>query len=213
MSPASAEVIAAFIETLRRDGVRDQAVLDAMARVPRDLFVDAAFAERAWENLPLPIACAQTISQPSVVARMTEALELDSRCKVLEVGAGSGYQTAILSRLARRVYSLERHGPLMLQAKARLEALQVANVVLSHGDGGLGWTQHAPFDRILAAAAAPDVPRSLLDQLRPGGVMVLPIGDQEDDQELLKVVKSPEGEVHYTTLGPVRFVPLLQGTA
>lgn len=211
MSSVTADVIDAFIETLRRDGVRDEAVLGAMAHVPRDLFVDAAFAQRAWENLPLPIACAQTISQPSVVARMTEALELDSRCKVLEVGAGSGYQTAILARLARRVYALERHEPLMIQARDRLAALNISNVVLSHGDGGLGWERHAPFDRILAAAAAPDVPRPLLDQLRPGGIMVLPIGDQEEEQELLKVAKNSEGEVNYTTLGPVRFVPLLSG--
>ena len=207
------EAIESLLEDLRREGVNDPAVLDAMAEIPRDLFVEDEFAARAYENRPLPIECAQTISQPSVVALMTQALELDPRCKVLEIGAGSGYQTAILARISRRVYAIERHEPLFRTASARLAGLRITNVVLSHGDGGLGWTDQAPFDRILAAAAAPDVPHALMEQRRPGGIMVLPIGEQDDVQELLRVRKSQTGEMSYDSLGPVRFVPMVEGIA
>ena len=199
-----------FLGALHDDGVTDPRVLDAMARVPRERFVERHFAGRAHENLPLPIPCGQTISQPSVVGLMTQELGLDSRMKVLEVGAGSGYQTAILARLCRRVYALERHEPLVAQARERLAALDISNVILAHGDGSEGWPRHAPFDRILVAAAAEDPPQPLLDQLKVGGVMVLPIGEEGAVQQLIKVSRGMEGYT-YSELIPVRFVPLLHG--
>jgi len=206
MTPA----LEAFLGTLHDDGVTDPRVLDAMARVPREQFVEPQFAPRAYENLPLPIDCDQTISQPSVVGLMTQELGLDSKMKVLEVGAGSGYQTAILAMLSRRVYALERHAPLAAKAAKRLEALGISNVILSHGDGSEGWARHAPFDRILVAAAAEDPPKPLLDQLRIGGVMILPIGEEGSVQQLIKVTRNT-GEYTYEELLTVRFVPLLHG--
>lgn len=200
----------AFLAALSDDGVSDPRVLDVMARIPRDQFVEPHFASRAYDNLPLPIDCDQTISQPSVVGLMTQELALDSRMKVLEVGAGSGYQTAILASLCRRVYALERHGPLAAKAGARLEALGISNVVLDHGDGSEGWPRHAPFDRILVAAAAEDPPQPLLDQLRVGGIMILPIGEEGTLQQLIKVRRDDDGYT-YEELSPVRFVPLLHG--
>ena len=202
--------IEAFLGFLHDDGVTDPRVLNAMAAVPRDRFVDPQFSLRAYDNLPLPIDCEQTISQPSVVALMTQELALDSRMKVLEVGAGSGYQTAILARLCRRVYALERHGPLAAKARERLDGLGVSNVVLSHGDGSEGWPRHAPFDRILVAAAAEDPPQPLLDQLRIGGIMVLPVGEEGALQQLIKVTRAEDGYT-YEELSTVRFVPLLHG--
>lgn len=201
-----------FALALRSAGVTDPDVLRAMEEVPRELFVSDDLQPRAYENIPLPIDCAQTISQPSVVAFMTQCLEVDSRCKVLEVGAGSGYQTAILARLARRVYALERHRALADLARSRLEALGIANVTLEHGDGSLGWPAQTPFDRILVAAAAPDPPRPLLDQLKVGGIMILPVGEPDGVQQLIKVEHREEG-FHYTELWDVRFVPLLDGSA
>ncbi|MCL4170721.1 UNVERIFIED_CONTAM: hypothetical protein GTU68_005887, partial [Idotea baltica] len=177
---------------------------------PRELFIGEALQPRAYENIPLPIDCAQTISQPSVVAIMTQALELNNRCKVLEVGAGSGYQTAILARLSRRVYSLERHKPLAEIARKRLDSLSITNVVLEHGDGSLGWPVQAPFDRIMVAAAAPDPPQTLLNQMKIGGIMVLPVGEADGVQQLIKVERNDDG-FHYTEMSDVRFVPLLDG--
>lgn len=196
--------------SLRRAGIRDTRVLHAMEAVPRELFVDAPFAERAHDDTALPIECGQTISQPSVVAMMTEALDVTDRHKVLEVGAGSGYQTAILARLARRVYAIERYRELVAAARARLEALELHNVSLRTGDGTRGWPEQAPFDRILVAAAADDVPAILLSQLREGGVMVLPVGQSDEIQQLLRIEKTAEG-LDYRTLCEVRFVPLLEG--
>lgn len=202
--------IDAFVETLRRDGVSDPRVLDVMATTPREQFVEPQFAARAYENLPLPIACAQTISQPSVVGLMTQELRLETRSKVLEVGAGSGYQTAILARLCRRVYSLERHAPLAQQAQERLHGLGLSNVILKQGDGSEGWPLHAPFDRIMVAAAAADPPKALLDQLRPGGIMILPVGEGDEAQQLIKVTRTEHG-YDYEELISVRFVPLVNG--
>ncbi len=210
MSGVGVQTLDAYEDTLRRDGVDDRRVLDAMRWVPREKFVEPQFAARAYENLPLPIACAQTISQPSVVGLMTQALALDTRCKVLEVGAGSGYQTAILARLSRRVYALERHEALAGQATRRLQDLGLSNVVVTHGDGSLGWPVHAPFDRILVAAAAADPPKALLDQLKPGGIMILPVGEHDEDQQLIRVEKTQSG-YEYQELISVRFVPLLNG--
>lgn len=201
-----------FALALRSSGVTDRDVLQAMAEVPRDLFLDDDLKPRAYENIPLPIDCAQTISQPSVVAYMTQTLDLDRRCKVLEVGAGSGYQTAILAKLARRVYAIERHAALAAAAQERIDALGLTNVVLRHGDGSLGWPEQAPFDRILVAAAAPDPPRPLLDQLKVGGIMVLPVGEPDSVQQLIKAERREDG-FEYTELWDVRFVPLLDGSA
>lgn len=199
-----------FALALRSAGVTDLNVLKVMEETPRELFIGDSLQPRAYENIPLPIDCAQTISQPSVVAVMTQALEVDNRCKVLEVGAGSGYQTAILARLARRVYSLERHKPMVMPARRRLEKLRITNVILEHGDGSLGLPAQAPFDRILLAAAAPDPPRTLLDQLKVGGIMILPVGEGDAVQQLIKVVRDEDGYT-YTEMSEVRFVPLLGG--
>lgn len=206
------EQLMQLIFALRRSGVTDARVLDAIEKTPRHLFVDRAFRDRAYEDIPLPIACGQTISQPSVVGLMTQALQVSPRCKVLEVGCGSGYQAAILSRLARRVYAIERHRPLVHEALARLRLLDRANVSVLAGDGTLGWPDQAPFDRIMVTAAAEDMPRLLVDQLREGGMMVLPVGQSDDVQQLIRVVKTARG-LDYTELSAVRFVPLIEGIA
>ena len=208
MNGVAEHMIADFVETLQRDGVTDPRVLDVMATTPRERFVDPQFATRAYENLPLPIACAQTISQPSVVGLMTQELQIETRSKVLEVGAGSGYQTAILARLCRRVYSLERHAPLATLAQQRLDALHISNVILQHADGSEGWPLHAPVDRIMVAAAAADPPKALMDQLRVGGIMILPVGEGDEIQQLIKVTRTEHG-YDYEELIPVRFVPLV----
>ncbi|MEM7498678.1 MAG: protein-L-isoaspartate(D-aspartate) O-methyltransferase [Pseudomonadota bacterium] len=197
--------------SLRQAGVRDNRVLTAMETVPRELFVGDAFADRAFDDTALPIDCGQTISQPSVVALMTEALAVTDRCKVLEIGAGSGYQSAILARLARRVYAIERHRPLVMAARARLEALEIGNVTFRVGDGTRGWPEQAPFDRILCAAAADDAPALLLDQLRPGGIMVLPVGQSDDVQQLIRIEKTVAGGLEYRELSEVLFLPLVEG--
>ena len=199
-----------LIFALRRAGVTDRRVLEAIEATPRDAFVEPAFRDRAWEDVALPIPCGQTISQPSVVALMTEALQVTPRCKVLEVGAGSGYQAAVLARLARRVYAIERHRPLAMLARQRLGELGLANVTVRAGDGTRGWPEQAPFDRILVTAAADDAPRILLDQLRMGGIMVLPVGQSDEVQQLIRIEKTPEGLDH-RELGSVLFVPLVAG--
>ena len=204
------EQLMRLVFALRSNGVTDARVLAAMEATPRHLFLDRAFRDRAYEDIALPIACGQTISQPSVVAVMTQALAPTPRCKVLEVGAGSGYQTAVLARLARRVYAVERHKPLAQTAARLLARLDVANASIVVGDGALGWPEQAPFDRIMVTAAADDTPSLLLAQLREGGVMVLPVGQNDDVQQLLRIVKTPTG-LEYTELMPVRFVPLLEG--
>ena len=201
-----------FIFALRQAGVRARSVLDAMEATPRDAFLDGLFKARAYETTALPISCGQPLSQPSVVGLMPQALELDARSKVLEVGAGCGYQAAILAQLARRVYSVERHRPLARQARATLERLGHHNVTVVTGDGTSGLPEQAPFDRIIVTAAAEDPPRILLDQLKDGGIMVLPVGQTDTVQQLIKVVKSSEG-LRYTELGDVRFVPLIEGIA
>lgn len=201
-----------FIFTLRQAGVRDNRVLEAIEATPRDIFLDDIFRARAWEDTALPIACGQTISQPSVVGLMTQALEVEPRDKVLEIGTGSGYQAAILSHLARRVYSVERHRPLARWARQRLEALDLPNVTVISGDGTSGLPDQAPFDRILLTAAAEDPPTILLEQLKPGGTMILPVGQSDAVQQLIKVVKTDSG-LDYIELGEVRFVPLIEGVA
>jgi protein-L-isoaspartate(D-aspartate) O-methyltransferase len=200
-----------FLLMLRNKGVPDK-VLAAMEKVPRDMFVEGHFRTHALDDMALPIDAGQTISQPSVVAKMTEALDVGPRHKVLEIGTGSGYQSAILSHLARRVYSIERHRALSIKARARIDALKLQNVVITTGDGSLGMPDQAPFDRIILTAAAEDPPANLLEQLRMGGIMVLPVGQSDAVQSLIKVEKTDTG-LNYTELAEVRFVPLIEGIA
>lgn len=210
MHPAEQQM--QFVFTLRSRGVTNAAVLKAMEGMPRAEFLEGIFRDRSFEDTPLPIECGQTISQPTVVGLMTQALDVTRRCKVLEVGTGSGYQAAILSRLARRVYTVERHRRLARRAKDLLLKLALHNITVVHGDGSLGLPEQAPFDRILLTAAAEDPPQPLIDQLRPGGIMVLPVGQSSTVQTLIRIVKTEDG-LEYTDLGAVRFVPLVEGVA
>jgi protein-L-isoaspartate(D-aspartate) O-methyltransferase len=196
---------------LRGDGVTDTRVLSAIERVPREAFVPEDMRDRAYENTALPIECGQTISQPFVVAYMTQALQVGDRMRVLEIGTGSGYQAAVLAQLCRRVYTIERHKPLMLAAQKRFAALGISNITTRHGDGAKGWPDQAPFDRIIVTAAADSIPESLLDQLAPGGIMVLPVGGFAMDQYVQRIVKTDAG-LQTAVLLPVRFVPLVPGT-
>ncbi|WP_290688350.1 MULTISPECIES: protein-L-isoaspartate(D-aspartate) O-methyltransferase [unclassified Haematobacter] len=199
-----------FLFTLRSRGVTDTRVLAAMEKIDRGSFVTGVFAERAYDDTPLPIACGQTISQPSIVGLMTQALEAGPRDKVLEVGTGSGYQAAILSQLVRRVYTIDRHRRLVRQAEATFQQLGLHNITAFTADGSHGLPEQAPFDRILVTAAAEDPPGPLLAQLREGGIMVLPVGQSDAVQSLIKVTRTAEG-VHYEELRSVRFVPLVEG--
>jgi protein-L-isoaspartate(D-aspartate) O-methyltransferase len=199
-----------FLYALRSKGVMDPRVLTAMEKVDRGLFVTGHFADRAYEDMPLPIACGQTISQPSVVGRMTEALDVTDRDKVLEVGTGSGYQAAVLSHLARRVYTIDRHARLTRPVRKMFADLDISNVTVLTGDGSFGVPEQAPFDRIIVTAAAEDPPGPLLAQLRMGGIMVVPVGQSDTVQSLIKVTKTDQG-FDYEELMPVRFVPLLEG--
>ena len=203
---------ARLILSLRSAGVTDARVLAALEAVPRDIFVPRIFEDRAWEDSALPIACGQTISQPYIVGMMTQALGLEPRHRVLEIGTGSGYQTAILSRLARYVYTVERFRSLLQDAEARLKTLGVANVISRFGDGGQGWPEQAPFDRILVTAAAPEEPKALLEQLKPKGVLVAPVG-RGAVQSLRRYTPDGQGGFRAEVLADVRFVPLLDGTA
>ena len=196
--------------SLRQAGLTNQRVLEAIEKTPREIFVERAFRERAFEDRPLPISCGQTISQPAIVGMMLQALDVTPRCKVLEIGAGSGYVCAILARLARRVYGIERHRPLALEARERIAQLGLGNVTIRSGDGTKGWPEQAPFDRILVSAAADDTPAYLLEQLRPGGIMVLPVGQTDEVQQLIKIEKTENGP-SYTELCDVLFVPLVEG--
>ena len=207
---ASAETKMQFLFALRSKGVIDTCVLTAMERVDRAAFVKGIFAERAYEDMPLPISCGQTISQPSIVGIMTQALKVSPRDKGLEIGTGSGYQAAILSHLARRVYTVDRYRRLVIQAQAIFTAQDITNITTFTGDGSHGFAEHAPFDRILLTAAAEDPPGPLLAQLRVGGIMVLPVGQSDTVQSLIRVTRLETG-FDYEELRPVRFVPLLAG--
>jgi len=199
-----------FLFALRSKGVTDGRVLTAMEKTDRALFVKGHFADRAYEDMPLPIACGQTISQPSVVGLMTQALQVNPRDKVLEVGTGSGYQAAILSHLARRVYTVDRYKSLMNDARAIFQALDITNLTAFTADGSHGLPDQAPFDRILVTAAAEDPPGPLLAQLKVGGIMVVPVGQSDSVQQLIRVQRTDAG-FEYEELRPVRFVPLLEG--
>ncbi|HEX8644481.1 MAG TPA: protein-L-isoaspartate(D-aspartate) O-methyltransferase [Allosphingosinicella sp.] len=195
-----------------REGTRlRQAVKNAIRRVPRHLFVPEAAQQEAYRDRPLPIGHGATISAPTIVALMTELLDVAPGHRVLEVGTGSGYQAAVLSGLAREVFSIEIVEPLAASAAERLAALGYANVTVRAGDGYAGWPEHAPFDRIIVTAAAPQVPQPLTDQLRPGGRMVIPVGASSEDHQLVLVVKDRRGRVSRRAILPVRFVPLVRG--
>ncbi|MBI1406099.1 MAG: protein-L-isoaspartate(D-aspartate) O-methyltransferase [Caulobacter sp.] len=203
---------ARLILALREQGVTDMKVLGALEKTPREMFTPDLFKERSWEDSALPIACGQTISQPYIVGLMSQALTLDRRSRVLEIGTGSGYQTAILSRMARLVYTVERYRTLLGEAEERFRKLGLTNVITKFGDGGIGWAEQAPFDRIMVTAAAPDEPKALLAQLKPDGVLVAPVG-KGPVQQLIRYAGDGAGGFHKETLCEVRFVPLLDGVA
>ncbi|MBC6981756.1 MULTISPECIES: protein-L-isoaspartate(D-aspartate) O-methyltransferase [unclassified Caulobacter] len=201
-----------LIMALRAQGVTSPKVLNAVEATPREIFVPELFQERSWEDSALPIDCGQTISQPFIVGLMTQALNVEPRHRVLEIGTGSGYQTAILCKLARYVYTIERYRTLLTEAEGRLRQLGVENAVTRFGDGSLGWPEQAPFDRIMVTAAAPTEPKRLLSQLKPNGVLVAPVG-RGPVQSLVRYVGDGEGAFLRETLGEVRFVPLVEGVA
>jgi protein-L-isoaspartate(D-aspartate) O-methyltransferase len=190
-------------------GITDPAILDAFRAVPRHAFVAAAQAEKAYGDHPLPIEANQTISQPYIVALMIEAAEIRAGDRVLEVGAGSGYAAALMSRIAASVVAIERHSELARLARERLAALDFDNVEIVEGDGTRGWSERAPYDAILAAASGSHVPTALTQQLRPRGRLVMPLGQAGDVQRLVKITKHEDGSLQRSDLGPVRFVPLI----
>lgn len=206
MSPDSRKI--RLILELRRQGITDTRVCGAIERLPREAFVPDAFLDQAYENTALPIGCHQTLSAPVIVGRMTQALDLHDRMKVLEVGTGSGYHAAVLSRLCRRVYTIERYRDLLEEASRRFAALRISNITWKIGDGTHGWPEQAPFQRIIVTAAANDVPPVLATQLAEGGLMVVPVDDGAGDPRLLRVRRLASG-LETEDLGPIRFVPLI----
>ncbi len=199
-----------LILELKKNGIENSNVLKVMEEVDRNLFIEEDLKQKSYDNIALPIDCGQTISQPLVVALMTQYLELDKGLRVLEIGTGSGYQTYILSKLARFVYSIERYKSLSIKAHNLFKKLNVTNIFTRHSDGGMGWKEQAPFDRIIVTACAIDIPGELLDQLSDNGKMIVPIGDQYTDQKLKKITNF-NGKLKIEDLGNVRFVPLLEG--
>jgi protein-L-isoaspartate(D-aspartate) O-methyltransferase len=199
---------AQLVMALRSIGVTDTSVMGAIESIPREIFVPSFLRQHAYEDATLPIGYEQTLSQPSVVGIMTQALCISDRMKVLEVGTGSGYQTAILAKLARRVYTIERFKPLMVDAEARFKDLKISNITTKCGDGTFGWKEQTPFDRIVVTAASLDVPPILASQLAIGGLMVVPIGVDAQSQKILKVTKKKNG-LKIDDLRDVNFVPLI----
>ena len=197
---------------LRRQGITDRRVLAAIEAVPREKFVAEVFRDQAWDNVALPIAQGQTISQPFIVAYMSQELELGERMTVLEVGTGCGYQAAVLAHLARRVYTIERFRSLSQEAQARVNELGLTNISFRVGDGLKGWPEAAPFDRIILTAWVRDTPDILIQQLKVNGILVMPQGEDSDSQRLVKLTRTNEG-VTSVELIPVRFVPALEGVA
>ncbi len=197
-----------LLEQLRKQGISDEKLLQAMETVPRERFVDEAFQHKAYENTALPIGLGQTISQPYTVARMTELLRLTPQSRVLEIGTGSGYQTAILAHLVEHVYSVERIKGLQWQAKRRLKQLDLHNVSTRHGDGWEGWPSRGPFDAIIVTAAPPEIPQDLLAQLAEGGIMILPVGEQN---QTLQRIQRRANDFTIESIEAVRFVPLVKG--
>lgn len=207
--PASAAEKIRLIMQLRNLGITDRLVLSAIESIPREHFVPESFRDQAYEDIALPIHCDQTISQPSVVGWMTWALEPSDRLRVLEIGTGSGYQAAVLAKLFRMVYTIERHRGLHEEATQTLRELNLNNIMAKCGDGYRGWPEAAPFHRIIVTAAAKEIPKSLLDQLADGGIMVVPVGSPSTDQMLLRIQRQGE-QLHTQHLMPVRFVPLVE---
>lgn len=206
----AADIKMQFVLHLRALGVTDPRVLTVMENVDRGAFLKGLFHDKAYEDMPVPIACGQTISQPSIVGLMTQALDVRPRHKVLEIGTGSGYQAAILAQLARRVYTIDRFKRLVTEADALFRDMGISNITTRTADGSHGYPEQAPFDRILVTAAAEDPPSTLLAQLRIGGIMVLPVGQSDTVQRLIRVTKTENG-LEYDELRTVRFVPLLEG--
>lgn len=199
-----------LIEALRRQGIWDERVLNAVAETAREAFVEPAFADQAYADQALPIACGQSISQPYIVALMTEALKVEPANRVLEIGTGSGYQCAVLSRLCLHVYTVERFRTLAESAKERFQTAGLMNITQKVGDGSLGFPEHAPYDRIMVTAAAREVPETLFAQLSPGGIMVLPLEERPGKQDLWRLRKDERG-IEREHLLPVRFVLLVDG--
>mgnify|MGYP001161462720 FL=1 len=199
-----------LILELQNHGIDKADVLKVMEEVDRQIFVEESLRQKAYDNIALPIDCGQTISQPLVVALMTQFLDIKKNMRVLEIGTGSGYQTFILSKLARFVYTVERHKFLSINAYNLFKKLMVTNIFCKHDDGGLGWKDQAPFDRIMVTASAPEIPGKLIEQLSINGKMIIPIGDQHNDQILKSISKNNE-TLSVTDIGSVRFVPLLEG--
>jgi protein-L-isoaspartate(D-aspartate) O-methyltransferase len=193
---------------IERRGITDAGVLAAMRKVPRHLFVSEALRDQAYGDFPLPIGQQQTISQPFIVAEMTQALELKRDDRVLEIGTGSGYQAAILAEIVYRVYTIERINSLYINARRLFDQLKYHNILTRYSDGTTGWRDESPFDAIIVTAGSPSIPQVLVDQLGPGGRLILPVGS-EHSQDLVRVFKDPEGEVHKTSLGGCRFVKLV----
>ena len=212
MIQASSAEMAGLMAELRDKGVNDDAVLAVLESLPRDMFLPDLFKDRAYDDVALPIVHHQTLSQPSIVGRMTQALELGDRMKVLEIGTGSGYQAAVLAKLCRRLYTVERHPALLKDAEQRFDQLGLVNITTRLGDGSLGWPEQAPFERIMVTAAAADVPDILLEQLAEDGVMIVPVGLDENDQHLVRV-RRRAADIETDDLGATRFVPLIAGGA
>lgn len=200
-----------LVMSLRGSGVTDRHVLGAIERTPRNIFVPERFQDHAFDDRALPIDCGQTISQPLIVGLMTQLLRVDDRCKVLEIGTGSGYQAAIMSRLSRRVYTIERYRTLAKEAEARFASLRLTNITTRIGDGTKGWPEQAPFDRIIVTAGAPIRPDTLLSQLKPGGIAVVPVNNDSGTQTLIRYTRTETGELDEDAIMDVRFVPLVDG--
>ena len=195
---------------LKQQGISDINVLNIIEHIDRSLFIDTNLKEKSNLNVALPIDCGQTISQPLVVAHMTQTLDINKKMRVLEIGTGSGYQSLVLSKLSRFVYTIERHNILLKKAKNLLQSLEINNVFFKHADGGLGWSEQAPFDRIIVTASAPEIPTKLLSQLVDNGIMVIPVGEDNDNQVLKKIIKKGDSFIVKNIMN-VRFVPLLEG--
>jgi protein-L-isoaspartate(D-aspartate) O-methyltransferase len=202
--------VARLIDELRAEGITDERVIKAIAQVPREKFVPPTFRDRAYENVALPIGHGQTISQPYIVALMTQALEVTNRHMVLEIGTGSGYQAAVLARLARRVFTVERHRAMASTAEQLLKELRINNVIVRFGDGTKSWPEQPSFDRIIVTAAAATLPDAVMESLGEGGILVAPVGEDKRDQSLIRLRRTSEGW-ESEELCPVRFVPLIAG--
>ncbi len=203
--------ISQLILELTKNGINDLRVLKCIEEIPRSIFIESSIKSKSNLNIALPIGCGQTISQPLVVAFMSQSLNLNKKIRVLEIGTGSGYQTSILSKLVRFVYTIERYETLKKIAERKFKDLGFKNIFCKHADGGLGWKDQAPFDRIIVTASAPEIPITLLKQLNNNGIMIIPIGEDYNDQILTLVRKNNEGYVFKSSLMKVRFVPLLEG--